>query len=117
QALAGFGYVPHSEFQSLLREPAVQAGQPGNAGPILRNLFRIDPETSQPTWEPANVNGERLMLIAMNLTGGKRPIFEYGFRSRYQNTVFGSGGSDGTVTGVLDRNVYDNTERVYRWTV
>ena len=107
--LAGFSYLPYSEFPQLV-------GTPDAPGPVVRNLFVIDPATGQSTWEPANINGERLMAMAMNLTGGDRPIFEYGFQSRYQYTVMGSGGDDGTVRGILDRNVYDNADRVYRWT-
>jgi len=106
--LAGFGYMDYSQFGSLY-------GSVNQPGPIISNLFKLN-EQGQPTWEPANINGERLMLMAMNLTGGKRPIFEYGFRSQYQNTVMSSGGDNGTIRGVLDRNVYDNRGRVYRWT-
>lgn len=116
QTLAGYGYMPDSAFQSLLGEIDPQTRGFKSVGPLLRNLFVIDPSTGQPTWEPANLNGERLMAMAMNLTGGQRPIFEYGFRSGYQNIVVATGGDSGTVTGILARNIYDNTDRVYRWT-
>ena len=114
QHLAGYGYVDHSEFQSLIG--TFQGRLIVQPGPIVKNLFELDPNTGLPTWEPANLNGERLMGIAMNLTGGDRPIFEEGFKSFYQNIVFSSGGGDGTINGILDRNLYDNTDRVYRWT-
>lgn len=112
--LAGFGYMDYSSFPSLYGQMNAQTRQL-DAGPVVRNLFQLD-EEGQPTWEPANINGERLMQMAMRLTGGERPIFEYGFRSNFQNTVMSSGGDDGTVRGILDRNVYDNSDRVYRWT-
>jgi hypothetical protein len=115
QTLAGYGYMPDSAFQSLLGEIDPRTRSFTTLGPLLPNLFIIDPSNGQPTWEPANLNGERLMAMAMNLTGGERPIFEHGFKSIYQNIVLATGGSDGTMTGILDRNLYDNTDRVYRW--
>lgn len=116
QALAGYAYMPDDAFQSLLGEIDSQSRSFRTVGPLLSNLFEIDPANGQPTWEPANLNGERLQAIAMNLTGGQRPIFEHGFRSVYQNIVLATGGDNGTVTGILARNLYDNSDRVYRWT-
>lgn len=115
QMLAGYAYMPYAAFPELYGQINTETRQL-NPGPMITALFRLDPATGAPTWEPAGLNGERLMLLAQNLTGGKRPIFEYGFRSSYQNTVMGSGGDDGTIRGVLDRNIYDNSDRVYRWT-
>lgn len=114
QTLSGYGYMPYSAFPQLYGSTD-DDGQ-FIPGPALTSLFKIDPQTGQPTWEPASLNGERLMQIAMYLTGGERPVFEIGFRSRFQNTVLSGGGDDGTVRGILDRNIYDNTNRVYRWT-
>ncbi|MDO8908771.1 MAG: alpha/beta hydrolase [Pseudohongiella sp.] len=115
QTLAGYAYMPYSEFPSLYGEMNAET-RLLSPGPVIRALFKLDAQTGAPTWEPASLNGERLMLMAQMLTGGKRPIFEYGFRSNFQNTVMGSGGDDGTVRGILDRNVYDNSNRFYRWT-
>lgn len=115
QTLAGYGHVPYSSFQELYGR-IDDTSQEFVPGPLITNLFIIDPQTGQSTWEPAGRDGERLMLIAMHLTGGDRPVFEHGFRSRFQNTVLSSGGDNGTVRGVLDRNIYDNTDRVYQWT-
>lgn len=115
QTLAGYGYMPYSSFPELYGQVDA-ASRTFLPGPVLTSLFQIDPESGQPTWEPASLNGQRLMSIAMHLTGGERPVFEQGFRSRFQNTVLSSGGDNGTVRGILDRNVYDNTGRVYRWT-
>lgn len=115
QNLAGYGYLPHSDFPDLIGTFSEQ-GMLIQPGPIVTNLFELDPNTGLPTWEPKNLNGERLMDIAMNLTGGERPIFEQGFKSFYHNIVLRTGGADGTVNGILDRNFYDNTNRTYRWT-
>ena len=102
QELAGYGDYPQDQFQELL--PL-----------ILDELFvAVQGENA---WEPKGEAGERLFRIAEKLTGGERPIFEYGFRvGGLQYAVLGTGGSDGTLNGILSRNVYDNTWRFYRWT-
>jgi hypothetical protein len=110
--LAGYGYMPYERYPELIG--ALDGS--GAPGPIVTNLFKVDAETGQSTWEPANLNGERLKAMAMQLTGGERPIFENGFGSRYQITVLSGGGDDGTIRGILGANVYDNTDRDYRWT-
>lgn len=100
--LAGFGDRPYEDYQSYV-------------GQILYSLFQFD--TNGPTFVPKNEAGQRLKDIAMNLTGGKRPIFDEGFRNAYwQGAVLGTGGADGTVTGILANEIYDNSDRVYRWT-
>lgn len=103
QELAGYGDTPYEEFQSLLPQ-------------ITSELFVAS--TGADAWKPANEAGERLRDIAMKLTGGERPIFEeYGFRvGALQGAVLSTGGRDGTINGILARNIYDNTERQYRWT-
>lgn len=100
--LAGFGSLPYADYQNYL-------------GQILFQLFEFD--ANGPTYVPKNEAGERLKNIAMNLTGGERPIFDEGFRNPiWQGAVLGTGGSDGTVRGVLANEIYDNSDRVYRWT-
>lgn len=103
QELAGYGDMPYEDFQTLLPQ-------------ITAELFVAT--SGDDAWKPANEAGERLRDIAMNLTGGERPIFEdYGFRfDTWQRAVLGTGGRDGTINGILARNIYDNTEREYRWT-
>lgn len=101
QELAGYGDTPYEQFPELL--PL-----------IINELFvAVDGENA---WEPKGEAGEKLYKIAMNLTGGERPIFEQGFRvGTWQYAVLGTGGSDGTLTGILSKNIYDNSWRVYRW--
>ena len=100
--LAGFGRRPYEDYQEYVDQ-------------VVSNLFESDENGS--TYVPKNKAGELLKAIAMNLTGGKRPIFEEGFRNpTWQGAVLGTGGSDGTVTGILAREIYDNTHRIYRWT-
>jgi hypothetical protein len=59
--------------------------------------------------------GDVLKTIVMNLTGGPRPIFEEGFRVKpLQDAVWTAFSGDGTINGVLTRNVVNTTGVVYR---
>lgn len=101
QHLAGFGDRPHSDFPELWPQ-------------IATALF----ESTEGDNAYATTDlGDKLKGIAMNLTGGPRPIFEEGFQHEtWQGAVLGTGGRDGTIVGILAREYYDNTEREYRWT-
>lgn len=101
--LAGFGEAtyPAANFQKNL--PAIKAA-----------LFT---DTSGPLWQVNDGQGARLRALAKQLTGGERPVFDLGFRvGALQNAVLGTGGSDGTLNGVLARNFYSNAGLSYRWT-
>ncbi|WP_102125241.1 alpha/beta hydrolase [Deinococcus planocerae] len=101
--LAGFGprTFPQSDYQTLL--PDIKAA-----------LFD---STSGTLWQENAVQGAKLREIARNLTGGDRPVFNLGFRvGSLQNAVFGTGGSDGTLSGILNKNLYGNEGVTYRWT-
>ncbi len=104
QQLAGYGAAsyPASGFQALL--PDITAG-----------LFS---STTQTTWTPNAVQGARLRDVAINLTGGPRPVIAAaGFESAtWQQAVIGTGGSDGTINGILAKNIYGNQGVMYRWT-
>ena len=104
QQLAGYGAAsyPASGFQALL--PDITAG-----------LFS---STTQTTWTPNAVQGARLRDVAINLTGGPRPVIAAaGFESAtWQQAVLGTGGSDGTINGILAKNIYGNPGVTYRWT-
>lgn len=101
QHLAGFGDRPSTDFQELLPQ-------------ILGRLFvAVEGENAWVTTE----QGDKLKEIARHLTGGHRPIFDEGFRvGALQWAVLSTGGSDGTINGILAKPFYDNTDRVYRWT-
>ncbi len=58
--------------------------------------------------------GLRLKQIVQNLTGGPRPLFDFAYAGPLQNTVWGTFGSDGTVTGILNDRVVSNTSTVYQ---
>ncbi|MDV6373007.1 alpha/beta hydrolase family protein [Deinococcus arenicola] len=101
--LAGFGATsyPQTDFQKLL--PDIKAA-----------LFT---DTSGPAWQVNTAQGAKLRELAKQLTGGERPVFNLGFSSGgLQNAVLGTGGSDGTINGILAKNFYGNAGITYRWT-
>lgn len=114
--LAGFGDREFSDFQSLLGTYDPTGNFIVQSGEMIAALFEVT-NFGTPNWaNPINENGERLVAIVKNLTGGERPIFEQGFNTFYNDIALSSGGADGTVTGILTGNIYDNSDRVYRWT-
>jgi pimeloyl-ACP methyl ester carboxylesterase len=101
--LAGLGSrtFPQKDYQAVL--PDIKAA-----------LFT---ETEGPLWTENEGQGAKLREIARNLTGGERPVFDLGFRvGGLQSAVFSTGGSDGTVNGILNKNFYGNQDVTYRWT-
>ncbi|MCW7542068.1 alpha/beta hydrolase [Aquabacterium sp. A7-Y] len=60
--------------------------------------------------------GQKLKGALMNLTGGARPIFEQGFTNAgLHGVVWGTLGGDGTINGILTRNVVDTTRFTYQF--
>ncbi|GAA6136203.1 alpha/beta hydrolase [Oceaniserpentilla sp. 4NH20-0058] len=114
--ISGFGDRDFSDFQSLLGtyDPSgIVIVQPGE---MLTALFGTN-ELGMPDWSnPINENGENLVSIVKNLTGGERPIFAEGFNTLYNDVALSSGGESGDINGILAGSIYDNSERVYRWT-
>lgn len=106
QQLAGFG---ETSYESYPRDQIIGA---------LFDIQVVDADTGATRWTPATPNAEHLRDLAMQLTGGERPIFkEHGFtQGRWQGAVFSTGGSDGTINGILSKDIYDNIGRTYRWT-
>jgi hypothetical protein len=55
--------------------------------------------------------GSKVRNVVMNLTGGNRPVFEIGFAGMAgQDAVWGTFGGDGTVNGILEKNVNDTRD-------
>ncbi|GGM12677.1 alpha/beta hydrolase [Deinococcus aerophilus] len=101
--MAGYGAqrYPHEDFQKLL--PDIKAA-----------LFT---NTSGTLWQVNDGQGAKLRALARQLTGGERPVFDLGFSvGSLQNAVLSTGGSDGTLTGILAKNYYGNKGVTYRWT-
>ena len=94
QALAGLPSYPTdkwAEIQAL----------------VTSTLFTTFP--SAPT-----AQGVKYLSVVKNLTGGQRPMFDQGiaFGGSFPS-AYGTFGSDGTVTGILNKNVLDTTAYTY----
>ncbi len=114
--IAGYGDRDYSEFQTLLGDYDDSGSVIIQAGEMLAALFEIN-ENGTPNWaNPINENGENLVEITKNLSGGERPIFDEGFNSFWNDVSLSTGGADGTVTGILAGTIYDNQDTEYRWT-
>jgi hypothetical protein len=63
---------------------------------------------------PTNPLGVKYLSVVENLTGGERPLFDQGvlFGRSFQS-AYGVFGSDGTVNGILNRNVLDTNAYTY----
>ena len=104
QQLAGFGATsyPATDFQPKLQQ-------------IVGALFS---DVSTEVWKPNTGPGAKLRDLSTNLTGGPRPVFgTVGFGAKtWQQAVLSTGGSDGTLNGILAKNIYGNQNVTYRWT-
>lgn len=80
----------------------------------LENLDAIKAAlfSNQTTWA-TTAQGDKLKAAAEMLSGGVRPIFDYGFHSAWQDTLLATGGGDGTINGILSVNGVDNTDTFY----
>ena len=58
--------------------------------------------------------GVKYLSVVKNITGGQRPLFDHGiaFGGSFPS-AYGTFGSDGTVTGILNKNVLDTTAYTY----
>lgn len=116
QELGGFGDDDPSTFQELIGDFDPSGRIIVNPGVLVKALFNLK-VNGMPDWSsPKNQQAQRLKDMAQIMTGGKRPIFDEGFASFYQDIVLSTGGSDGTLDGILAVNGYGNMDRVYRWT-
>ncbi len=94
QALAGVPSYPTDKWSEI-------------AGLVTSTLF-----TNFPTVPTAQ--GVKYLSVVENLTGGERPLFDQGiaFGGSFPS-AYGTFGSDGTVTGILNRNVLDTNALTY----
>lgn len=81
--------------------------------PLVAALFSTYPSAT-------TAAGDKLKAVVKNLTGGERPLFELGFgkspaSKAYQDAVWSTFGSDGTVDGMLTQNVVDTTALRYQF--
>lgn len=97
QALAGVPSYPTDKWSEI-------------EGLVRASLFS--------TFTAANIvptaQGAKYLSVVENLTGGDRPLFDQGvlFGRSFQS-AYGTFGSDGSVTGILNRNVLDTNALTY----
>jgi hypothetical protein len=94
QALAGVPSYPTNKWSEIVNL-------------VTGTLFTTFP--SVPT-----AQGAKYLSVVENLTGGERPLFDQGiaFGGSF-GFAYGTFGSDGTVTGILNRNVLDTNALTY----
>lgn len=94
QALAGLPAYPTDKFADIRTL-------------VTTTLFTTFP--SVPT-----AQGAKYLSVLQNITGGPRPMFDLGiaFGGSFPS-AYGTFGSDGTVTGILNKNVLDTNAYTY----
>ena len=102
-----------------------EAGIPATSWPVANwaeiqpqvqsRLFSSFPTAATPTAAAVpTAQGQQLKTIVQNLTGGARPLFDVGYAGPLQSTVWGTFGSDGTITGILNERVVSTLGTVYQ---
>jgi len=102
QTLAGVPSYPTDKWSEI-------------AGLVTSTLFSSFPSAAAPTAPiTPTAQGQRYLSVVRNLTGGPRPMFTegIGFGGSFPS-AYGTFGSDGTVTGILNRNVLDTNALTY----
>ena len=94
QALAGLPNYPTDKWSDI----KVQ---------VTEKLFTTFPSEPTPT-------GIKYLSVLQNITGGPRPMFDLGIKFGGSfPSAYGTFGSDGTVTGILNKNVLDTNAYTY----
>ena len=95
QALAGVPSYPTNKWSEI-------------QGLVTSALFTTFPSVPTP-------QGVKYLSVVKNITGGERPLFAQGiaFGGSFPS-AYGTFGSDGTVTGILNKSVLDTSTFIYR---
>lgn len=102
QALAGVPSYPTDKWSEI-------------AGLVTGSLFSSFPTPAAPGAAiTPTAQGLKYLSVVKNLTGGERPMFNEGiaFGGSFPS-AYGTFGSDGSVTGILNRNVLDTRTLTY----
>ncbi len=63
----------------------------------------------------SNAEGDKLKNVVMNLSGGNRPFYAEGWANAgNQGNIWASLGGDGTISGILNKNILDTTQLFYK---
>ena len=102
QVLAGVPDHPTADWTSIV-------------GPVTATLFSSFPNPAAPQAQiTPTTAGLPFVSVLQNLTGGPRPMFDLGlaFGGSFP-FMWGNLGGDGTITGILNKNVLDTQDVVY----
>jgi hypothetical protein len=102
QAVAGIPNSPVTSWSTVLAQ-------------VTGTLFSSFPSPAAPTAPIATTaTGADYASVLKNITGGERPLFSQGlaFGGSFP-AAYGTFGSDGTVTGILTKNVLDTNAFTY----
>ena len=82
---------------------------------VTVKLFATFPSSAAPTTQiTATTTGASYVSVLKNITGGERPLFNQGLAYGGSfPSAYGTFGSDGTVTGILTKNVLDTNAFTY----
>ena len=102
QAVAGLGSSAFTSWSTVLAQ-------------VTGTLFSSFPSAAAPTAQIKTTTvGANYASALKNITGGERPLFSQGlaFGGSFPS-AYGTFGGDGTVSGILTRNVLDTSAFVY----
>ncbi|MED5620625.1 alpha/beta hydrolase family protein [Ideonella sp. BN130291] len=94
------------------------AGVPMTSFPVT-NFATLAPAIQSALWTTfptqTNAQGDKLKNVVMNLSGGARPFYAEGWANAgNQGNIWASLGGDGTISGILNKNVLDTTGLYYK---
>merc|ERR1711965_1100899 len=89
-----------------------------DANAINAVIWAVPPVPPSPPANPGSLGiptaeGEQFQALMRNLSGGERPVADIGFTTYYWHVVMGTGGRDGTVNGILARDLTGNAGVTY----
>ncbi len=102
QVLAGLPSYPTDKFSEII-------------GLVTGSLFTSFPSAAAPQAQiTTTAAGTKFASVLKNITGGERPMFTQGllFGGSFPN-IWGSLGGDGTISGILNKNLLDTTAFTY----
>jgi acetyl esterase/lipase len=98
QAIAGFASYPTDKYADIVAQVNAKLFSTFNAASVV----------------PTTVEGAKYASVLQNITGGPRPMFMLGLNfGRSFQSAYSTLGSDGTVNGILTKNVLDTTGFTY----
>jgi hypothetical protein len=102
QAVAGVPSYPTTKWSEI-------------AGLVTSTLFATFPSAASPSAQiTPTATGVKYVSVVKNLTGGERPIFDLGLAIGGSfPSAYGTFGSDGTLNGILTKNVLDTNSITY----